>query len=682
MHTYAIFTALYRPHMGGVEAYCEGLAHELVARGERVIVVTLRLSSDAEAHEMQHDGVEVLRLPCTALMNGRLPMPRRNAEHSAMLAELERAKPDRVVLNNHFYAHTLDGAAFARRVGAQAIVVEHGSAYLTLGNGVADRAVRAYEHAMAKRVKSYGFPFACVSSKAAEWARTFGFDVAGVVPNAIDARAYEENARSESFREELGLSDDDLLVASVGRLVPEKGVDVLLEAARIVREGSVTDLAKGRKCLFAFAGAGPLQESVRFAGDNVVSLGRLDAGEVAALLRDCDAYVLPSRSEGFATSLLEACSMGAFPMAADVGGVDELGIGRIGGIVLPDAAAPSVVASLEIVANQRSASRHQAEALQESVRNRNTWAATADALERVFVVGASNAHAPAIAEEPFEGDERLDQLHRVLLMMMKDFAAICEREGIEWMINYGSAIGALRHGGFIPWDDDVDICMLRADHDRFIDAVRADEAGKYSIVTAQTHPGYPLATTRFMLNGTEFRDSALATMDFPSGIFIDLFPLDALSDDEGTYRRQIYGAWFFNKLAIAKLTRNPFIVAEGAMGAAMGAAATATRIALNAPGIRKLDPNATARKLLAECDGEQTRRVGFPCDTVATWCVYDADDLFPLRWVPFEDMTVPVPNRVEDLLTELYGDWMQLPSNDVRTAHYPDILDFGDYADI
>ena len=59
MHTYAIFTALYRPHMGGVEAYCEGLAHELVARGERVIVVTLRLSDDAEAHEMQHDGVEV-----------------------------------------------------------------------------------------------------------------------------------------------------------------------------------------------------------------------------------------------------------------------------------------------------------------------------------------------------------------------------------------------------------------------------------------------------------------------------------------------------------------------------------------------------------------------------------------------------------------------------------------------
>ena len=68
-------------------------------------------------------------------------------------------------------------------------------------------------------------------------------------------------------------------------------------------------------------------------------------------------------------------------------------------------------------------------------------------------------------EELFQGDERLDQLHRVLLMMLKDFAALCESQGFSWIAMYGTAIGALRHGGFIPWDDDLDICMTRADLD-------------------------------------------------------------------------------------------------------------------------------------------------------------------------------------------------------------------------
>jgi len=142
MHTYAIFTALYRPHMGGVETFCESLAHELALRGERVHVVTLKLSADSAPHEKQADGVEVWRLPCAPLMDGRLPMPRHNDEHAAMLGVIELSGVDRVVLNNHFYTHSIDGAEFAKRVDSKAVVIEHGSAYLSLGNKPADSAVR------------------------------------------------------------------------------------------------------------------------------------------------------------------------------------------------------------------------------------------------------------------------------------------------------------------------------------------------------------------------------------------------------------------------------------------------------------------------------------------------------------------------------------------------------------
>ncbi len=685
-HVYAVFTALFHPHMGGVETYTASLAGELARRGHRVLVVTMRLSRGDAAHEMRPDGVEVFRLPCLALMDGRLPMPVRNAEHAAMLDEVARAKPDRVVLNNHFYAHTLDGAAFAERIGAQAVVIEHGSAYLTLGNEVVDKAIRAYEHQMAKRVKSFGFAFAGVSAKACAWMRTFGIEARGVVPNALDARAYAASARTASFRDELGLGDDDLLIASVGRLVPEKGVEVLLEAARIVEAGGASSVGDGRRCLFAFAGDGPMLERVRFAGDNVVALGRLEPAEVSALLRDCDAYVLPSRSEGFATSLLESCAMGAFPVTTDVGGVAELGIGDVGGIVLPDASATSIVAALEVVSEQRELCAGQAEALQSRTERCATWSASADALENLFESGGEDGGRAAggsarVVVEDYESDERLERLHRVLLMMLKDVAKICEDADVAWIANYGTAIGALRHGGFIPWDEDVDVCMLRDDLDRFCAAVQQDEtwADKYLIVNAQTHAGYPLATTRLVLRGTEFRDSALATMSFPSGIFIDLFPLDALSDDDGQYRRQVYGSWFLNKLAIAKLTRNPYIVADGVLGTALGVASTAARIALNAPAIRAVDPNEAAYDLLVRYRGQDTRRVGYPCDTTPGMDLYEVDELFPVRWVPFEDMLVPLPHRAEELLTKLYGDWMSPPPPEARKAHYPDVLDFGGY---
>ncbi len=301
------------------------------------------------------------------------------------------------------------------------------------------------------------------------------------------------------------------------------------------------------------------------------------------------------------------------------------------------------------------------------------------------------------SEQLFEGDERLDQLHRVLLMMVKDFAQLCEKENLQWVAMYGTAIGALRHGGFIPWDDDLDICMTRLELDRLTALVNgsgattcaastADELAafraKYEIINAQTHPGYPMTTYRLVLKGTEFRDSNLATMDFPSGIFLDLFPLDTLAADEAARNKQIWWSWFYNKLAIAKLTANPYIGGKGLAPAILKAGTTVARAILNAPGIRAWNPNASALKWLERYENCETGWIGYPCDTNRFWDIYETKDVFPVRWVDFEDTQVPLANRAEKLLTDLYGEWQTPPPNDKRIAHYPDVLDFGDYANV
>ncbi len=278
-------------------------------------------------------------------------------------------------------------------------------------------------------------------------------------------------------------------------------------------------------------------------------------------------------------------------------------------------------------------------------------------------------------------DERLAQLHRVLLAMLKDFAVLCEGHNLRWFVAFGTALGAVRDKGFIPWDDDLDICMPREDLEKLVDIVRSDGSGKYSIMNSQVCEKYPMATTRLMLNGTTFEDAALQTMDFDSCIFLDLFPLDDLPDDQKLFRRQAWRAWLFNKLSIAKLVKSPHISGGGMRAIVLRAGTMAMRGFLNLPGLRALDFNELSLREQTRFNGAQTQRVGFLCETDRFSCVYDRCDLFPVRMVPFEDAMVPIAYRAEKLLESMYGDFMTPPPLDQRYEHYPDILDFGEYAE-
>lgn len=274
----------------------------------------------------------------------------------------------------------------------------------------------------------------------------------------------------------------------------------------------------------------------------------------------------------------------------------------------------------------------------------------------------------------------LEPLHKALLMMLGDFSAICEQEGLRWYASFGTAIGALRDGGFIPWDEDLDICMPREDLNRLIAVVQRDHAKKYEMINAEINPKYPMLTTRMMLRGTKCCDSALASMDFDSAIFLDLFPLDALSDGETAFKKQVYGGWLLNKLAIVKLVDDPFIKGDGVKSKVLHAGTACMRGLLKLPGLRSADFNKKALRVCTGCADARTRRWGFIGDTVPTWDVYDRADFEPARWVPFEDTKIRIANKAEKHLAALYGDWQTPISVDQRDDHFPDVLELGPYA--
>ena len=70
----------------------------------------------------------------------------------------------------------------------------------------------------------------------------------------------------------------------------------------------------------------------------------------------------------------------------------------------------------------------------------------------------------------------LKRLQRAELSILRDFAELCKKNGLSFFISGGTAIGALRHGGFVPWDDDIDVCLPRKDYDRLIEVLESDPA--------------------------------------------------------------------------------------------------------------------------------------------------------------------------------------------------------------
>ena len=362
----AIFSAQYPPHMGGIENFTQNLARALGNRGHAVTVVTNDTNSIGAGWACE-DGFDVLRLPCVPLVDGRLPLPKPSTVRRELLKELGAREFDGVLVNARFYPHSLLGMKIARARGLAPLVLDHGSAYLSFSNPLLDPCVRIYEHVMTALGKRYKPRYFGISHKSVEWLRTFGIEAEGVISNSIDAAEFRECASRRDFRAELELDKDDFLVAFVGRLIPEKGISSIIEASRNCELVS-------RRAVFALAGDGPLADEVKAAeGPNLRWVGRLGKNDVSALLQQSDALCLPSRSEGFSTTLLEVGACGCPAVVTDIGGARELIPDEHYGTIIQSREAAAVISALAFVADNRSVLLEQSQNCRRQVDGKFSW---------------------------------------------------------------------------------------------------------------------------------------------------------------------------------------------------------------------------------------------------------------------------------------------------------------------
>lgn len=138
-----------------------------------------------------------------------------------------------------------------------------------------------------------------------------------------------------------------------------------------------------------------------------------------------------------------------------------------------------------------------------------------------------------MSERKRMNQDKKRKLQSTILIIAREIKRICDKNDIPYFITAGTLLGAVRHKGFIPWDDDFDIAMKRKDYKRFLVVCEHDlDKEKFFLQNGSTEPKYAFAFTKIQLKGTVFTEDFSKNADIKHGIFVDIFPYDNLPDNK------------------------------------------------------------------------------------------------------------------------------------------------------
>lgn len=276
-------------------------------------------------------------------------------------------------------------------------------------------------------------------------------------------------------------------------------------------------------------------------------------------------------------------------------------------------------------------------------------------------------------------DAKIDQLHRVLLHILKDFKACCERHGLKYMLCGGSCLGAVRHKGFIPWDDDADVMMPREDFEKIGQAILEDYGNKYSLSDAK---GYHILN--IMLNGTVYEEIWNEDPNRRTSIFLDVYPIDNMPKRMKRLRAfHFYWAKHANAFILDYKYPSKYIKTLEKQDKTVRSYYRKRRFLgflFNAFGgfdhyNRVVDKLARYKK--------ETGYLGIPCAIAYNREKFRAEVLTESIEAEFCGNIFQIPKFYDEYLTNLYGsDYMILPPPEKREVHVSAKLDCGKYASL
>lgn len=273
-------------------------------------------------------------------------------------------------------------------------------------------------------------------------------------------------------------------------------------------------------------------------------------------------------------------------------------------------------------------------------------------------------------------DELLEKKKRNALEILRYFIGFCNKHGLRYYCAFGTAIGAVRHKGFIPWDDDIDVQMPRPDYEKLMGMRPEVENDDYELLELRFTPGYFAAFAKLSDRHTTLRE--YESQHVLLGNNIDIFPIDGISSDMGRYRKdyllsQKYRKRLFSLSEIHDWKWVRLKLAQCHPLAILKYLEVCT------------GRTAKRERLLKRMRKLETAHPFGSTGMVANYYLWSSYDrlCMPEEWYgegvtgSFEGMEVMLPAEYDKVLTRIYGDYMHFPPESERVSthkcHYIDL---------
>ncbi len=279
-------------------------------------------------------------------------------------------------------------------------------------------------------------------------------------------------------------------------------------------------------------------------------------------------------------------------------------------------------------------------------------------------------------KELYSSDD-IKKIQEIELESLKVFSEVCEKLNIRFFLYGGSLLGAVKYNGFVPWDDDLDVALLRDDYEKLIQQGPSLFPAEYELQHPSLNKVMPYTYAKLRRSGTTMVEYENHKLKMNHGVYFDIYPIDNMPDDEEEYLKLQQKTAKLTKLFLLRQNRylgtpltTPKLVVKAIV---KGASSFVLRLIPHKLFISELN------KTMTKYNTQKTSRQGnyfFPNP------VNYFDGIDPPVKISFEGTEMFIPKGYMVNLQNRYGDISVLPPEDKRIGHKPYILDLGGNSDV